>query len=67
MKHSSQIDTREFGLALAFDTRVKRGHIEVRFDTGIIMLIPNGPLFDTMVFHLQEADPKPPQAGAPRR
>lgn len=59
------IDTRHLGLATHFDGPNTKGNRDrqrwrVRFDTGIEMLVPDK-LFEKMVFHLEENDPKPPR------
>lgn len=59
---ANAIDTGQFGLAKHFYTPQKSrlpGNWEVRFDTGIVLFIPPA-LFDNLVFHLEESDPKPP-------
>lgn len=60
-----QIDTRDFGLALDFNTKEHPGYMRVKFDTGLIMLVPFTPgrrgMFDTMVFGLEEVDPPAPK------
>ena len=60
-----QIDTRDFGLALDFNTLEHPGYMRVKFDTGLIMLVPfergKSSMFDNMVFGLEEKDPEPPR------
>lgn len=60
-QHSDKIDTKQFGLALDFNTKEHPGYLRVKFDTGLILLVPNNGLFDKLTFHLQEVDPKPPE------
>ncbi|MEM1289770.1 MAG: hypothetical protein AAGH60_15585 [Pseudomonadota bacterium] len=62
---STKIDTKEFGLATHFDSPKSkenrhRSKWRIRFDTGVEMLVP-GALMAVMQFHLQEADPRPPE------
>lgn len=64
---AAKIDTKELGLMTHIDSpKTKdnrhRSKWRIRFDTGIDMLVPEA-MFDVMVFHLEEADPKPPSAG----
>lgn len=62
-----KIKTSQFGLATHFwspDKSGVPGFWKVKFDTGIVMTVPEK-IFETMEFELQESDPKPPKS-APR-
>lgn len=68
---SHLIETKQFGL-MQHTTRPStdaatvykpKGSWEIRFDTGIVMLVPDH-LIDNMLFHLEQMDPQPPKEGA---
>lgn len=62
---NGKIDTKDLGLMTHADgpktkNNTHRSKWRVRFDTGIDMLVPDA-LFDLMIFHLEESDPKAPK------
>lgn len=60
MAQDHQIDTAALGLATHLNTKgpgLPRGCVQIVFDTGVVMLVPT-PLFQLMILHLEERDPK---------
>ncbi len=60
----AQIDTKPLGCLQAVNLRsqvkscTRHGDtVEIIFDTGIVMYAPQ-PMFELMIFHLNEADPR---------